>query len=85
MPMSTNLTISTDQTFDNDDQESSEEDEIYEEYIEAPKHIGRIRCFLPDKDAKPRITVGPTWMFSIPLIVIVIILTTAQIFLLIKG
>lgn len=50
---------------------SSAEIEGDREIIVAPKWIGNIRCFWPNKNGIPRITIGPNWGFTIVLGVLV--------------
>ncbi len=39
--------------------------------IIGPKWIGNVRCFWPDANGKPRITIGPNWGFTFVLLAIV--------------
>ncbi len=38
-----------------------------------PKMVGNVRCYWYGKDGVPRITIGPTWMFALPVFVGVVI------------
>jgi hypothetical protein len=54
-----------------DDQELALPDRGDNKTIIGPKWIGNIRCFWPDADGKPRLTIGPNWGFTIILLAIV--------------
>jgi hypothetical protein len=39
-----------------------------------PSLIGHVKCYWYNKDGVPRITIGPTWAFSVPVFMVVCVM-----------
>mmetsp|Transcript_15186 Transcript_15186/g.19232 ORF Transcript_15186/g.19232 Transcript_15186/m.19232 type:complete len:223 (-) Transcript_15186:82-750(-) len=50
---------------EDDDLEQSLSNTDHSNEVIGPDWIGNIRCFWPDKNGRPRITIGPNWGFTI--------------------
>lgn len=67
-----NTTSNTlDLTYNEDEIDSDSSGELYDEECDELEYIGSLRCFWPDANGKPRITIGPHWKWIMPLAAIV--------------